>query len=233
MSSRQTEAFAAPRLSWRPIAEAEVTSLAVFLAIVANIMMPGFCILLGFWVAAARIRDPRAWLFLAMMISFAEVSGGGSILTWFGHDDLFQVIGAAYQQFAANVWGAAMMLFGIYFPERHAVDRRWPWVKWLLLAPILYPCGPVGDGHRVVGEQYRRRRFAKQILAIRQSRDSPPLPRGGLLFAAIAHKTFFGDESRRATETAVDIFLRTIRSPNPGDDLRQWRSQSADDFPEK
>ncbi|MCI0350964.1 MAG: GAF domain-containing protein, partial [Acidobacteriales bacterium] len=31
-----------------------------------------------------------------------------------------------------------MMLFGIYFPERLGVDRRWPWLKWLLLGPLLF-----------------------------------------------------------------------------------------------
>ena len=102
----------------------------------AAIAMPAFCILLGFWVAAVRIRDLRAWILLAMMISFGETIGG-LFRNMFGHEDFFQPIGAAYQQFAANVWAVAMMLFGIYFPERFDPDRRWPWARWLLIVPLL------------------------------------------------------------------------------------------------
>ena len=62
---------------------------------VAGIVMPAFCMLLGFWVAAVRIRDLRAWILLAMMISFGETVGG-LFRSMFGHDDFFQPIGAAY-----------------------------------------------------------------------------------------------------------------------------------------
>src|SRR5205807_1722481 len=89
-------------------------------------IMPLFCVVLGFWVAAVRIHDPMAWIFLAMMISFGETIAGGFTISRFGHDDFFQPIGAAYQQFAASIWSVSMMLFGIYFPDRIAIDRRWP-----------------------------------------------------------------------------------------------------------
>lgn len=101
-------------------------------------VMPLFCVLLGFWVAAVRIRDPMAWVFLAMMISFGETLAGGYTISRFGHDDFFQPIGAAYEQFASSVWSLSMMLFGIYFPERVEFDRRRPWVKWLLTLAILF-----------------------------------------------------------------------------------------------
>jgi len=29
----------------------------------------------------------------------------------------------------------ALLLFGFYFPERWRIDKRWPWLKWLILAP--------------------------------------------------------------------------------------------------
>src|SRR4030095_16432219 len=103
--------------------------------IVFNIM-PVFCVLLGFWVAAVRIYDARAWIFLVMMIAFAEINGG-LVRSWLGHDDFFQPIGAAYQIFGASLLGASMLFFGLYFPERFKIDRRWPWLKWLLVAPIL------------------------------------------------------------------------------------------------
>jgi len=117
----------------------------------AAIAMPAFCILLGFWVAAVRIRDLRAWILLAMMISFGETIGG-LFRNMFGHEDFFQPIGAAYQQFAANVWAVAMMLFGIYFPERFDPDRRWPWAKWLLIVPLLFRAGEHGVSAALAGK---------------------------------------------------------------------------------
>jgi hypothetical protein len=100
-------------------------------------VMPLFCVLLGFWVAAVRPHDPLAWIFFAMMSSFGETIAGGLSISRFGHDDFFQPIGGAYEQFAASIWSVSMMLFGIYFPERVEFDRRRPWLKWLLASAIL------------------------------------------------------------------------------------------------
>ena len=100
-------------------------------------VMPLFCVLLGFWVAGVRVHDPLAWVFFAMMSSFGETIAGGFSISRFGHDDFFQPIGGAYQQFAASIWSVSMMLFGIYFPERLEFDRRRPWLKWLLASAIL------------------------------------------------------------------------------------------------
>ena len=40
--------------------------------LLVGITVPLFCIALGGWVAAVRITDPIAWIFLGMMISFGE-----------------------------------------------------------------------------------------------------------------------------------------------------------------
>ena len=119
----------------RPYRNTSVSQSETAQQIVFNIM-PVFCVLLGFWVAAVRIYDARAWIFLVMMIALAEINGG-LVRSWFGHDDFFQPIGATYQMFGASLLGASMLFFGLYFPERFKFDRRWPWLKWLLVAPIL------------------------------------------------------------------------------------------------
>lgn len=82
-------------------------------AVVLLLVMPVFCLLLGFWVAAVRPRDPLAWLLLALMLGFpasinpfAESWGPG--LRDFGM--FFRVLFAGLLVF----W---MLLFGIYFPE--------------------------------------------------------------------------------------------------------------------
>ncbi len=56
----------------------------------------------------------------------------------FGRTDWFQPVAAVYQPLFGNLWPVSMMLFGIYFPERLPFDRRFPWVKWLVLAPVLF-----------------------------------------------------------------------------------------------
>jgi len=118
-----------------PYRTTPLTTSEILGQIVGNII-PLFCVLLGFWVAAVRIRDPRAWILLVLLNSFAELNGGLG-RTMYGHDDFFQPIGLAYLQFSANLWGAAFLMFGIYFPERAELDRRFPWAKWLLIGPAL------------------------------------------------------------------------------------------------
>ncbi len=101
--------------------------------IVVGVMMPAVCVLLGFWVVFVRIRDPQAWLLLFLLLGFAQI---GSFINLYEHDDWFLPIGMIYHQSLQNGWPIAMMLFGLYFPERLVYDRRWPWFKWLLIVPL-------------------------------------------------------------------------------------------------
>jgi len=105
--------------------------------IVVDLALPYLCIALGFWVAAVRIHDRQAWLVLALLLSLAEFTGGSS-RTLFGRDDAFQPVAVVYQVVFGNLWPATMMLFGPYFPDRLDLDRRMPWAKWLLIAPLLF-----------------------------------------------------------------------------------------------
>jgi sigma-B regulation protein RsbU (phosphoserine phosphatase) len=97
-----------------------------------QLLPPIICLLIGYWVVAARIRDPNAWLLL-VLFAFPSVlyspphwwpdPWAFPLRTWY---DALQVLGTP-----------ALFLFGIYFPERWRVDRRFPWAKWLVLAPLL------------------------------------------------------------------------------------------------
>jgi sigma-B regulation protein RsbU (phosphoserine phosphatase) len=71
-----------------------------------------------------------------LVLSLAEV-GGGYFRTLYGLQDIFQPVAAAYQPLLANLWPTAMLLFAISFPERLAFDRRFPWLKWTVIAPIV------------------------------------------------------------------------------------------------
>jgi phosphoserine phosphatase RsbU/P len=103
---------------------------------IVSTAMPYLCMALGFWVAFVRIRDGRAWLLLIMLLGLANFSGG----IWrslFGRGDAFQWIAAIYQPVLANLLATLLMLFAIYFPDRLEFDRRHPWAKWMVIAPIL------------------------------------------------------------------------------------------------
>ena len=58
---------------------------------------------------------------------------GFDMLAWKG---LLRDVALAYHTGFMTLWSVFMLLFGIYFPERLALDRRWPWMKWILIAPL-------------------------------------------------------------------------------------------------
>jgi len=115
--------------------------------IVWHLLMPWISILLGLWVVAVRPRDVRAWSVLAILAGICQI-----------YTDLengwpapVNAISDFYLGIAVSAWPIGMMLFGIYFPQRLRMDRRLPWVKWLLLVPIAF----IGawDGVRLAVEQ--------------------------------------------------------------------------------
>jgi len=99
------------------------------------VAMPAFCILLGFWVAAVRPRDSRAWLLLAFLLGLATLWTPGLEGWGRGVRDLAEV----YQTFFHSAWPVWIVLLGIYFPEPFPSGTRWrwwDWLKWGLAAPL-------------------------------------------------------------------------------------------------
>ncbi|HEX5733739.1 MAG TPA: SpoIIE family protein phosphatase [Blastocatellia bacterium] len=96
--------------------------------------VPVICILLGFGVTLLRPRDPLAWLLLGLMLSFAQIIPGIDYTAWRGWARELMV---GYKSFFQSAWPLWMVLVGIYFSERWSVDRRWPWLKWLVIIPTL------------------------------------------------------------------------------------------------
>ena len=89
------------------------------------------CLLIGYWVAAARIRDPNAWLLLLLFAFPATLT---RTHWWPGAWAIGLNVVYLLLQLTAS---PALLLFGIYFPERWRVDRRYPWAKWILLTPLI------------------------------------------------------------------------------------------------
>ncbi|HEX6495023.1 MAG TPA: SpoIIE family protein phosphatase [Acidobacteriaceae bacterium] len=98
---------------------------------ILQLLPPIICLLIGYWVVAARIRDPNAWLLLAL---FAYPSVLSAPPHWW--PDPWALPISAYFGTLQVLCAPALFLFGIYFPERWRLDRRYPWAKWLILAPL-------------------------------------------------------------------------------------------------
>jgi sigma-B regulation protein RsbU (phosphoserine phosphatase) len=158
--------------------------------LIIGITVPVFCIVLGGWVAAVRISDPIAWIFLGMMLSFGETAGSTTADGLFGHADMLQVLLTGYQQFSANVWSVFMMLFGIYFPERVGADRRWPWLKWILAVPILAKGTLDGIVGGLWGTHFTAAARLAQVVSVGRWFTWLHIVAIGIFFATISYKTF-------------------------------------------
>ena len=103
--------------------------------ILPSILLPLFCIVLGFWVAAARIGDQAAWLLLLLMLGFAfTITEDRTLL---GTEDVLQPFLTAFVLGFETLTPLPLAFFAILFPERLAFDRRFPWIKWVVFAPVV------------------------------------------------------------------------------------------------
>lgn len=115
-------------------------------------LLPLVCLLIGYWVVLAKPADRNAWLLLILLTFPSVLWIDPGIAT--GTSLVLRVFWYSMLQLLAS---PALLLFGIYFPERSRIDRRAPWIKWVMLAPYpafaailysylykLYFAGPTG-----------------------------------------------------------------------------------------
>jgi sigma-B regulation protein RsbU (phosphoserine phosphatase) len=119
----------------QPLRAGEASAVEITGFAVNGLLTPLVCTVLGFWVAAARVRDVRAWLLLFVLLGVVEFSSGVA-RSVFGRQDFFQPVALVYRLLLGNLLATAMLLFAIYFPDRLHFDRRAPWMKWLVIAPV-------------------------------------------------------------------------------------------------
>jgi phosphoserine phosphatase RsbU/P len=113
-----------------------LSNVGVVLVLMLKLILPVFCILLGFWVAAARPRDPSAWLLLPVLLFLSTLYNAG-IESWgAGIRDLATI----YRYMLGFTWPLFMFLFGLYFPDRsdeREGPRWWRWVKSIFIPAVI------------------------------------------------------------------------------------------------
>ncbi len=90
-----------------------------------------FCLMTGLYVVLARPRNPHAWLILGILGFFTSLFIATLSLT--GPLKPIAIIWSVISQTSMPI---CLMLFGVYFPDRSVMDRRYPWIKWVLMVPI-------------------------------------------------------------------------------------------------
>ena len=116
--------------------------------ILSRIATPLFCLALGFWVAAVRTGDRAAWTLLVLMLSMANLILDSR--TIYGQDDALQPFLTGLAGLMIRLGPLALVYFGIIFPQRLEFDRKLPWVKWIVLGPMLVRAAVDGFGGGLV-----------------------------------------------------------------------------------
>jgi sigma-B regulation protein RsbU (phosphoserine phosphatase) len=88
-------------------------------------------LLLGFWVVLSKPADKNAWLFLGILAYFSFIFM--KAVYW---SPALYVFAGLINTLIQGLGPLSIMLFGIYFPERSPIDRRFPWIKWIVIVTV-------------------------------------------------------------------------------------------------
>lgn len=105
---------------------------SIIALLITILFVPLLSLVIGYWVVTARPYDPNAWLVL-VLLSFSEAFFGNLNPRWW--PGILFVLLSTWSLILQFFCIPALLLFGFYFPERWRVDKRWPWLKWLILIP--------------------------------------------------------------------------------------------------
>ncbi len=97
------------------------------ITVIFLLLLPFTSFVLAFYVAFMRPRDPLAWILLFLLLGIGSIAMEGSSPG---------TLPKFFQSTLLNLLGVWLMLFGIYFPERLDIDRRYPFAKWILIVPL-------------------------------------------------------------------------------------------------
>ena len=100
-------------------------------------LLPAACVLLGFWVAFKRPRDPMAWLLLLLMLTFPHIFESYKAEAW---PPGWREAAMFYHTVLGSMLPLGMFLFGRFFPEPFATgslwDKVWRVMQWTMAVPF-------------------------------------------------------------------------------------------------
>lgn len=102
---------------------------------IIGLLLPLSCQILGFWLVASRPSDFLAWLLLLCSLGFGHRLTQGTEFregTWLSAFSLSYLLAVFATYFGWLFW------LSLRFPSRLPLDRKAPWIKWLLLAPLFF-----------------------------------------------------------------------------------------------
>ena len=106
---------------------------ALFIVFI-QLVVPLFCLGLGCWVALARPLDPNAW-FILILLTYPSTYISGSAFEWLPNWLPLRL----YWHLTINLaTQGALLSLGLLFPQRGRLDRRLPWLKWLVLSVLAF-----------------------------------------------------------------------------------------------
>jgi sigma-B regulation protein RsbU (phosphoserine phosphatase) len=113
-------------------------SLSAASLLALKLVVPTFCILLGFWVTAVRPRDPSAWCLFFIMLFFSTFYSAG-VESW---GPAVRDVAEGYRVGVDNAWPIFMLLFGVYFPEPFPEKDPawWRWSKRIVITLLIVSC---------------------------------------------------------------------------------------------
>ena len=122
-----------------PVGEGKGKFWSVTAALGLNVILPALCLLLGFWVAFLRPRDPLAWLLLLVMMSLPHIFETYTVPGW---GSGWREAGMLYHVVLDMAFPIAIFLFGRYFPEPFPEGSRyeliWKIMLWALAVPFTF-----------------------------------------------------------------------------------------------
>ena len=93
---------------------------------------PVICLLTGLYVAFARPRSAHAWLILGILAYLSSF-----FLQGMQTSSLYMPVSLLWITLGQTAMPLCFLLFGVLFPTRLALDRRFPWLKWIFLGPLV------------------------------------------------------------------------------------------------
>lgn len=122
----------AVKIQLSPTGKVPTTRVIWAIALSLRVLLPTFCLLLGFWVVLAKPFDRNAWALFFIFAYFGVVMNSGRPHLSFWPQMLY----LGFIDFLVVAAFIAIMLFGLNFPHRSSLDKRFPWIIWAVILPL-------------------------------------------------------------------------------------------------